>query len=276
MTESDPGRHDRDLTEAGTAGARRQEIGTPVSDDERGSLNMPPHDPAMTSTGAAGSAGPAGPTGTLAAAGPTGSAGAGTPGDDSGFSPGQSGGTSRPAGAVPAGMTVEEAVRRDIEETRRELGDTVEALMHKTDVKSRVQHTAASMGDQLKERVQHTAASVGDDIKRMGTATSATATGLVDRVKGAAPEMMDKVRDATPAEVRHAAGRVSAEAGKRPVATMAVAGALALLVIRALRRRRMHGAADNPRSVLRMVRGAARNPRAALSPRTPLRIRRVR
>ncbi|GGS70275.1 hypothetical protein GCM10010156_31380 [Planobispora rosea] len=260
MTETDPGRHDREQTEAGTAGSRRREVGTPVPADERGSLNLPPNDPGLASTGSADATGPGD---------------AGTPSDDLGIPREQRDGTSRPTG-VPAGMTVEEAVRRDIEETRRELGDTVEALVHKTDVRSRVQHTAASMGDQLKERVQHTAANVGDDLKRMGTATTATATGLVDRVKGAAPEMMDKVRDATPTEVRNAAGRVSAEAGKRPVATMAVAGALALLVVRVMRRRRMRGTADDSGSFFWMVRSAARNPRAALDPRPAFRIRKVR
>ncbi|MBG0831065.1 DUF3618 domain-containing protein [Planomonospora sp. ID67723] len=135
-------------------------------------------------------------------------------------------------------MTVEESVRRDIEQTRRELGDTVEALAHKTDVRGRVHEAAAHVGDDLKSRVHDTATHMGNDLKRMGNATASTATGLVDRVKEAGPEALDKVRDATPAKVRHATGRVSAEASRRPVATMAVAGAVAMLVIRMLRRRR--------------------------------------
>ncbi|GAA3447832.1 DUF3618 domain-containing protein [Planomonospora venezuelensis] len=228
MSETDPGRPGRDLTEAGTTGARRQEIGTPVPPDERGSLNIQPKEPGLSP--AAGTGGtPSGETGDDRL-------GADETPDE------RRRGTLHAVGddrtAAPAGTASEEAVRRDIEETRRELGDTVEALAHKTDVKGRVHETAAHMGDDLKSRVQGTAAQVGDDLKRMGNATASTATGLVDRVKEAGPGALEAVREATPAKVRHATGRVSAEAGRRPVATMAVAGAVAMLVVRMLRRRR--------------------------------------
>ncbi|WP_449065027.1 DUF3618 domain-containing protein [Planomonospora algeriensis] len=206
MSETDPGRG-RDVAPAGTTGSRRQEIGTPVPPDERGSLNIPPNESA--------------PKG---AAGPRGE---GTPADDLGLPPWESDETPdlvrRDRGSVRGPETPEEAVRREIEETRRELGDSVEALVHKTDVKGRVQEKAAHMGD---------------DLKRMGAATAGTATGMLDRVKGAAPEVLDKARQATPAEVRHAAEKVSTEAGRRPVATLAVVGAVALAVVRVLRRRR--------------------------------------
>ncbi|GIH99319.1 DUF3618 domain-containing protein [Planobispora takensis] len=177
----------RDTAEAGMTGSRREDIGASVPPDESASLS-----------------------GTPASARATGDTSR-----DSG------------SGASSAGTTEEQAVRRDIEETRRELGDSVEALIHKTDVKGRVQG-----------RVHETVANVGDDVKRMGTATADTATGLVDRVKEAAPHALDKVRDVTPVEVRQTAGKVSAEVSKRPAATLAVAGALALLVFRAMRRRR--------------------------------------
>ncbi|MFC4056905.1 DUF3618 domain-containing protein [Planomonospora corallina] len=204
MSETDPG-PGRDMSEAGVTGARRQEIGTPIPSDERGSLNIPPNEP-ETRPGAG--------------------SGRGASTGDLGLPPWE-GGTPQSfgsdAGAVRGPQSPEEAVRREIEETRRELGDSVEALMHKTDVKGRVQEKAAHMGD---------------DLKRMGAATAGTATGLVDRVKGAAPEMLDKAKQATPAEVRHAAERVSTEAGRRPAATLAVLGAVALVVVRVLRNRR--------------------------------------
>ncbi|GIH92714.1 DUF3618 domain-containing protein [Planobispora siamensis] len=198
MTETDPGRR-RDTADAGTTGSRREDIGASTPPDESAS---------SSGTSASGRA---------------------TTGD----TPNDGG-----SGSFSAGTTEEQAVRRDIEETRRELGDSVEALIHKTDIKGRVQG-----------RVHETVANVGDDVKRMGTATADTATGLVDRVKGAAPHALDKVkeaaphaldkvRDVTPVEVRQTAGKVSAEVSKRPAATLAVTAALALLVFRAVRRRR--------------------------------------
>ncbi|GGL13180.1 DUF3618 domain-containing protein [Planomonospora parontospora] len=206
MSETDPGRG-RDVAPAGATGSRRQEIGTPVPPDERGSLNIPPNEPGQR--------------------GATGLRGEGAPTDDLGLPPWESDGTPdlvrRDRGSARGPETPEEAVRREIEETRRELGDSVEALMHKTDVKGRVQEKAAHMGD---------------DLKRMGAATAGTATGMLDRVKGAAPEVLDKARQATPAEVRHAAEKVSTEAGRRPFATLAVVGAVALAVVRVMRRRR--------------------------------------
>lgn len=123
-------------------------------------------------------------------------------------------------------------MRRDIEDARRELGDTVEALVHKTDVKGRFQETAAH---------------VGEDLRRAGAATATTATEMVERVKTAAPEMVGRVKEtapeivgrvkeATPVEIKDAAEKVATEAGKRPVLTVAAVAAFALLVFRVLRR----------------------------------------
>ncbi|MER5424860.1 DUF3618 domain-containing protein [Streptosporangium roseum] len=164
----------------------------------------------VTGTGVTGT----GVTGT----GVTGTAGVGGAGDD------------RP----DAGVTGKESVRRDIENDRRELGDTVEALVHKTDVKGRVQETATQ---------------VGEDIRRVGAATAGTATEMVSRVREAAPEMVGRMKEAapevvgrvkemTPVEIKDAAGKVSAEAGKRPVLAFATVAALALVVFRMLRRGR--------------------------------------
>ncbi len=256
MTESDPEKPGHETLDAGTVGARRQEVGEVVSPDEEMSLNLPPKvpdgtpasdlgvppserdgTPRLAAATAGGGSGPAGPERTPGAAGTGGTAGAAV-GDRTG---------ERAAGAAEAGVTqaggsaaanprevgtTKESVRRDIENDRRELGDTVEALMHKTDVKGRVQETAAQMGDEL---------------RRMGSATATTATEMVgrvkeaaphmvERVKEAAPEMVGRVKEVTPVEVKDAAGRVTTEAGRRPVATIAVVAVLALVVVRVLRR----------------------------------------
>lgn len=215
MTETDPGRAGRSEPEAGITGSRRKEVGEPVTPDESESLNIPPKQPY------------------------------GTPGEEIGLPESERAGTSRlPDGeTTPYGNTGRavgndgddaETTRRDIEDARRELGDTVEALVHKTDVKGRFQETAAQ---------------VGEDLRKAGAATATTATEMVERVRVAAPEMVGRVREAapdvvgrvrevTPVEIKDAAEKVTAEAAKRPVLTVAAVAAFALVAFRVLRRGR--------------------------------------
>ncbi|GAA2863465.1 hypothetical protein GCM10010517_22520 [Streptosporangium fragile] len=235
MTETDPGRPDSTPT-AGTTGAHRKAVGEPVTPDERESLNIPPNQPIGTPVETAEELGvppserdgtPRLPGGAAGAAGaPAEVSGAAAPYADTGDS--AVGTTTGAAGREDD----KESVRRDIEEARRELGDTVEALVHKTDVKGRVQETAAH---------------VGDDLRRMRTATATTATEVMERVKGAAPEVVGRMRGAapevvgrvkerTPVELRDAAQKVTTEAGKRPAVTTALVAALVLILFRLLRR----------------------------------------
>ncbi|WP_433361096.1 DUF3618 domain-containing protein [Streptosporangium sp. CA-115845] len=214
MTETDPGGPDRSRGEAGITGSRRKRVGAPITPDERESLNIPPKQPY------------------------------GTPGEDLGVPESERAGTPRLAesaaadvapcvdtgvGETKTGKIITkdendvETVRRDIEDARRELGDTVEALVHKTDVKGRFQETAAH---------------VGEDLRRARAATATTATEMVERVKEATPEVVGRVKEMTPAEVKDAAEKVAAEAGKRPVLTIAAVAAFALVVFRVLRRGR--------------------------------------
>ncbi|MFD8565042.1 DUF3618 domain-containing protein [Streptosporangium canum] len=255
MTETDPGSPDFEPGEAGTTGSRRKGVGEPVTPDERESLNIPPNAPDMAEAQPPGRDGtptadlggpPSSRDGTPHLADDTdaarAAAGAGAGNTVAGrtIGTGGAGGTGvGGADRTDAGVTGEkasvtgkESVRRDIENDRRELGDTVEALVHKTDVKSRVQETATQ---------------VGEDIRRVGAATAGTATEMVGRVKEAAPEMVGRMKEAapevvgrvkemTPVEIKDAAGKVSAEAGKRPVLAFATVAALALVVFRMLRR----------------------------------------
>ena len=48
-------------------------------------------------------------------------------------------------------------IREEIEQTRTEMGDTVEALGHKADVKGRAKDNIADKRDRLKERITGTA-----------------------------------------------------------------------------------------------------------------------
>ncbi|MEV7006551.1 DUF3618 domain-containing protein [Streptosporangium sp. NPDC051022] len=256
MTETDPERPD-DTLDAGTTGARRREAAEPVQPDEEMSLNLPPKvpgeapspapgvpppgreetpRPAERTAGAAGRApAPAAPSPAAPAAAASTATGPATAASAAGGTAVAAGTAGHPRGTSRGGGgTSEESVRRDIENDRRELGDTVEALVHKTDVKGRVQETAAQMGDEL---------------RRVGAATATTATEMADRVKEAAPEMVGRVREAapevvgrvkeaTPAEVREAAGRVTTEIAKRPVAVVAAGAVLVLVAVRLLRRGR--------------------------------------
>ncbi|MEV4097419.1 DUF3618 domain-containing protein [Streptosporangium saharense] len=195
MSESDPGRSGGEIHDAGTVGAHRQQVGAPVTSDEEMSLNVPPKQPDGTPSSVPESRRdngtprlPEKDTGHLRAVGKTHE-------------------TDVKEAGKETGKTNRESVRRDIERDRRELGETVEALVHKTDVKGRVQETAAQ---------------VGDELRRVGAATAATATEVVDRVK-----------HTSPAEVKE---KVTTEAAKRPVALVAVAAVLGLVVFRVLRR----------------------------------------
>ena len=53
-------------------------------------------------------------------------------------------------------------IREEIEETRAEMGDTVDALAYKTDVKTRVKESIADKRDRLIDQVQGTTHRVGD------------------------------------------------------------------------------------------------------------------
>ncbi|MER7128754.1 DUF3618 domain-containing protein [Streptosporangium saharense] len=193
MSESDPGRSGDEIHDAGTVGAHRQRVGAPVTADEEMSLNVPPKQPDGTPSSVPESRRdngtprlPERDTGHLRAVGKV---------------------QEKPDEKTETGKTNRESVRRDIERDRRELGETVEALVHKTDVKGRVQETAAQ---------------VGDELRKVGAATAATATEVVERVK-----------NTSPAEVKE---KVTTGAAKRPVALVAAAAVLGLVVFRALRR----------------------------------------
>ena len=53
-------------------------------------------------------------------------------------------------------------IREEIEQTREEMGDTVEALGYKADVKTRAKENIAGKRDRLKERITGTGSRVGD------------------------------------------------------------------------------------------------------------------
>jgi gas vesicle protein len=88
-------------------------------------------------------------------------------------------------------------IRREIEETRAEMGDTVEALGYKADVKSRA-----------KENVQGKVGSVKEKI-----------TGAKDSITGSAGSAVGSVSDATPdpEQVKQQAKRAAGVAQENPL-----------------------------------------------------------
>jgi hypothetical protein len=121
-----------------------------------------------------------------------------------------------------------EALREEITRTRADLGETIEALAAKTDVKARAK-------DAVGDLAGHAKAKAGD-VRDQALGMVATAT---DRISDAATTVGDQMRS-NAADVREslADGDVLGAARKPlPIAGLAVAAALIGLVIYLVRRR---------------------------------------
>src|SRR4051794_10192735 len=109
-----------------------------------------------------------------------------------------------------------EALRSEIEETREELGDTVAALAHKTDVKARAKDKVAETRERVEEKKDEAAA----------------------KLRETKDDVAAKVQEKTPEPVQQRAEQVAgtAKANKKPLA-IGAAVAAALLVLRRVVRR---------------------------------------
>jgi ElaB/YqjD/DUF883 family membrane-anchored ribosome-binding protein len=105
----------------------------------------------------------------------------------------------------------QEQLQHEIEEARAELGDTVDALAQKADVKARVSEKMEQRKAALRERQE--------DIKA--------------RVSGA----RERVSSTTPDEAKRAASQIAHTAERRPFPAIAVALGVGLLIGRAIGRR---------------------------------------
>ena len=112
-------------------------------------------------------------------------------------------------GAEPEGEAqTPEQIRAEIERTQQELGDTVEALAHKTDVKAQ----ASARIDAAKESIQE------------------TVHGARESIATTADEVVGKVKQATPESAGAGAHQVSATVQEKPL-PFATAGAFAAGVL---------------------------------------------
>ncbi|MFC5819737.1 DUF3618 domain-containing protein [Nonomuraea harbinensis] len=135
----------------------------------------------------------------------------------------------------------EEQVRESIRETRRELGETVSALAHKVDVKSRAAEAAESAKERAAAMVgtakakaaemsgtaKARAGEMGGTAKTRAAEMGGTARARAAEMSGRALELKDKARE-------NAAGNDYL----RPVLGFAVAGAVVALILRRADRRR--------------------------------------
>jgi uncharacterized protein DUF3618 len=142
-----------------------------------------------------------------------------------------------------------EQLRQDIERTREQLGETVEALVAKTDVKAQAKEKVGQLTDRLKgttaqAREQATArvtqardqlTSKTSDAKQSATANGATAR---EQLQARATVVGGKVRDVTPEPVQRAARHAAARTSPRQAAIAAAAAGVALLGFILVRRRR--------------------------------------
>ncbi|WP_113701093.1 DUF3618 domain-containing protein [Nonomuraea lactucae] len=127
----------------------------------------------------------------------------------------------------------EELVRDRIKETRDDLGQTVSALTHKADVKARATEAAGA----AKGRAAEAAEVAKGKAAEAAEVAKGKATEAAEVAKGKAAEVADKVREATPDQVKDAADKVTTEARKRPVLLIAAAGTIAVFVLRRMARR---------------------------------------
>ena len=140
-----------------------------------------------------------------------------------------------------------EQLRQDIERTREQLGETVEALVAKTDVKAqakgkvgqltdRVKGTTAQAKEQATTRVTQAKTQLAGktaDVKTKATSTGAPAR---DQLQARATAVGGKVRDVTPEPVQRAAKHAAARTSPRQAGIVAAAAVAALVGFVLLRR----------------------------------------
>jgi ElaB/YqjD/DUF883 family membrane-anchored ribosome-binding protein len=114
-------------------------------------------------------------------------------------------GKSSPGGTGVSASEDPERLREEIEATRQELGDTVEALAHKTDVKAQVSEQVEQTKAQVQERIEH---------------TRETVTQKADEVVG-------RAKDFSPDSAVTAASSAAQKGRENPL-PVAAAGAFAL------------------------------------------------
>ena len=113
-----------------------------------------------------------------------------------------------------------DAIREEIEQTRAEMGETVDAIGYKADVPSRAK-------EKVGEKVDNVKAKMGDTASRAKEAV----TGAASRAGGTVSDTASRVSDATPegGEVKQSAKRAVGLAQENPLGMAIGAAALGFL-----------------------------------------------
>jgi hypothetical protein len=128
----------------------------------------------------------------------------------------------------------EEEIRQDIERTREQLGDTVEALAHKVNVPARVKETVHVKAEEVKQQAQAKAEEVTQHVLEGTGAVQAK----VAEVSQDAEQLIDQGLDKLPPPVAARIEPLMAALRQRPLLAAAVAVGVVWVLRRLLRRNR--------------------------------------
>lgn len=130
-----------------------------------------------------------------------------------------------------------DALRDDIKQTRADLGETVQALAAKADVKARAKDSV----EQTKQRVKAQAVQATDKVREAavhaGNVVRGSAVHASDKVRGTAVQATGKVRESGALEKAQDAG-LRARRNPVPLAAVVAAGAAIVIVLLIVRGRR--------------------------------------
>jgi hypothetical protein len=141
----------------------------------------------------------------------------------------------------------QEALAGEIERTREELGETVEALAAKADVKGRAQRRAAKVRDDMRGKARAVTGTMAKQARELRDEAAAKAARAGNAAQGASAPVASRaatagraVRDATPAPVQRSVGQavLIVRGHRRQAAATAAAAAALILAWLAVRRRR--------------------------------------
>jgi len=118
-----------------------------------------------------------------------------------------------------SGAADPEEIQREIEQTRAELGDTVEALAAKADVKAQAKNKIDETKASVSEKLDETKASVTEKIDE----TMASVTEKIEETKASAEHLFAKAKEVSPDSAATAASQASQKARENPVPTTAIA-----------------------------------------------------
>lgn len=128
----------------------------------------------------------------------------------------------------------EEEIRQDIERTREQLGDTVEALAHKIDVPARVKETMHVKAEEVTRQVQAKAEEVTQHVLE----STGAVQSKVAEVSQRAEQLIDQGLDKLPPPVAARIEPLMAALRQRPLLVATVVVGVLWVLRRLLRRNR--------------------------------------